>query len=643
MAGAKGLFDASKSVQRNEWQNYFRTTNIAEKNPELYGIAYVERVKNRNKMMFAEQVRHDTSTRPTGYPDFTIFPERQKDEVFVLKYIEPTSLEAKAMGFDMSSDPSRLRALQKAGETGEMVMTPFIKFVTGASGPSIYIPIYRKGVPLDTPQHRESAVEGFIVSGLSMPQFFQEIFRHFKFQRGFSIRIYQRGVDGEKDIPFYNSTTKSNVIQNEPEARYRKTTSIQIGGQMWELESVATSEFKRSAQILSWIILFGATSIGTLSFGVVIFIVVSNVFMARREKRIAEELHTSNQFLESIIENIPNMIFVKDAKELRFVRFNRAGEELLGYQRSELMGKNDYDFFPKEQADFFTEKDQIVLRRAELTDIPEEPIMTRQKGERILHTKKIPLLGNDGKPSYLLGISEDITMHRREERARAEFVTLVSHQLRTPLSTMRWSFEILKERASHFSDTERRLMEQSYTAMLNMSQTINTMLSVAHIDTMKIAITPADLDLTNIIKTLVDEYKIEAESKHLRLTLSSPREFFIRSDSTLLREVFSNLLSNAIRYTPDGGKIIVSVLRERLQAVVTIKDSGIGIPESAMGSIFEKLFRGENARKMHASGSGLGLYVVRSLTTLLSGTVSATSQEGKGATFVVRLPLLPSS
>jgi PAS domain S-box-containing protein len=363
--------------------------------------------------------------------------------------------------------------------------------------------------------------------------------------------------------------------------------------------------------------------------------------MIEKEKRGMEELRTSHQFLDSIIENIPNMIFVKDAKDLRFLLFNRAGEELLGYKRSELLGKNDYDFFPKKEADFFTEKDRAVLHRGELLDISMESIKTRHRGERMLHTKKIPLLDDYGNPHYLLGISEDITEHQREEKARAEFVTLVSHQLRTPLSVMRWSFEILKEHISHFTDTEQRLMNNSYTAMLNMTQTINTMLAIAHIDTKRIIVNLSELSLTSILKSLVNEFTTEAISKNIQLTLHAPDNYQIKSDESLLREIFSNILSNAVQYTPDGGRIIINIYKEGQQDIVTITDNGIGIPESAMGSIFEKLFRAENAKNIKAGGSGLGLYIVRSLTTLLGGTVSVTSQEGKGATFVVRFPLSP--
>src|SRR5215510_4953372 len=135
--------------------------------------------------------------------------------------------------------------------------------------------------------------------------------------------------------------------------------------------------------------------------------------------QLEEQLEKANAFLDAIVENIPDMIFVKDADSLLFKRFNRAGEELLGWSRRELLGKTDHDFYPKEQADFFHMKDRETLRNKQLVDIPEEPIETKN-GLRWLHTKKVPVLDEDGKPRYLLGISEDITARKlAEERAHA--------------------------------------------------------------------------------------------------------------------------------------------------------------------------------------------------------------------------------
>lgn len=131
--------------------------------------------------------------------------------------------------------------------------------------------------------------------------------------------------------------------------------------------------------------------------------------------RASIDVHESSaRFLDSIIENVPAMIFLKDARELRFVRINRAGEELLGQQRESLIGRGDFDFFPSEQARFFQERDQETLRRGELVVVPEEPIQTG-RGLRWLHTMKIPVRDGAGVPTHLLGISHDITDKRRQE------------------------------------------------------------------------------------------------------------------------------------------------------------------------------------------------------------------------------------
>ena len=138
-------------------------------------------------------------------------------------------------------------------------------------------------------------------------------------------------------------------------------------------------------------------------------------------KKMSKENEEREQFLSSVIENIPNFIFIKDAKHLRFVRINKAGEKLLGYKESELIGKSDYDFFPKKEADFFVSKDRKVLEIGKMEDIPEEEIHTKLMGTRVLHTKKIPLYDEKGKAKYLLGISVDITEKKKAEQKTEKF------------------------------------------------------------------------------------------------------------------------------------------------------------------------------------------------------------------------------
>ena len=128
-----------------------------------------------------------------------------------------------------------------------------------------------------------------------------------------------------------------------------------------------------------------------------------------------ENLRRAQSFLNSVVDNIPNMLFVKDARELKFVRLNKAGEQMIGFSEEELLGRNDYDFFPKEQAESFIGKDRETLAKRTHVVIEEETITTRDGRKRTLFTKKLPILASDGTPQYLLGIAEDITERRRQE------------------------------------------------------------------------------------------------------------------------------------------------------------------------------------------------------------------------------------
>jgi PAS domain S-box-containing protein len=152
---------------------------------------------------------------------------------------------------------------------------------------------------------------------------------------------------------------------------------------------------------------------------------MQNEILERKQAEVAlrdseERLLERERFLATIIENIPLSLFIKEKKELTFITCNRAREELFGYSREDLIGKTNYDVFPKETADFLTQKDKEALESGKLIDIPEETVQTKKMGERILHTKKIPILDKNGKYKYLLGISEDITERKKMEKSIQE-------------------------------------------------------------------------------------------------------------------------------------------------------------------------------------------------------------------------------
>lgn len=183
----------------------------------------------------------------------------------------------------------------------------------------------------------------------------------------------------------------------------------------------------------------------------------------------SEELEKFTEYLNSVLENIPLMVFIKDAKDLRFTHFNKAGEDLLGFKRSELIGRNDYDFFPKDQADAFIANDQDVINGKKVLDIEEEIIQTKNLGTRILHTKKIPLYGKDGNAQYLLGVSEDITERKStaEElmRMATEEAALKERELATARDTFLAKVSTLLSTSLDYNETLSLLANTSVTAI----------------------------------------------------------------------------------------------------------------------------------------------------------------------------------
>jgi PAS domain S-box-containing protein len=167
-------------------------------------------------------------------------------------------------------------------------------------------------------------------------------------------------------------------------------------------------------------------------------------------KHIEHELKAANAFLDGVIENIPLVLFLKDAQSLRYLRLNRAGEDMLGWQKEALIGKSDYDLWPRAQAEFFVEKDRETLK-GKMIDVAEEPIQTHYQGVRLLHTKKVPILDAAGHPMYLLGISEDITERRRIEKEQ-QFLAEVSVELSSSLEYEQTLANVARLVVQHFAD-----------------------------------------------------------------------------------------------------------------------------------------------------------------------------------------------
>jgi PAS domain S-box-containing protein len=387
------------------------------------------------------------------------------------------------------------------------------------------------------------------------------------------------------------------------------------------------------------------------------------------ERQHAEEAaRASEYFLSSIIENIPDTIFVKEAATLHFVRFNKAAEQLLGYQREALIGRSVHDLFPADEADFFALKDRAVLESRQMVDVPEEPVQTRH-GPRLVHTMKIPILDVRGEPQFLLGISRDITEHKRAEeelrryrehleemilertaelavakehadaanQAKSDFLAHMSHELRTPLNGILGYAQILKRN----KNLDQRqidgltVIQRSGEHLLTL---IDDILDMAKIEAGRMELNLSEVPLERFIYFITETIRVKATEKGLPFTCEMAPDLpaGVLVDERRLRQVLLNLLSNAIRFT-DRGSVRLSVhFMPPARLGFEVQDTGIGIDETRLEAIFRPFEQVSGARHRFG-GTGLGLAISQQLVRLMGGEIHVESRHDTGSTFSFEL------
>ena len=555
---------------------------------------------------------------------------------------------------------------------------------------------------------------------------------------------------------------------------------------------------------------------------------IENLRLLEQSQERTFELEEAQVFLDSVIESLPHMLFVKDAEDLRFLRWNKAAEELVGYSQDVMLGKNDYDFFSKEEADFFTSKDRQVLADGKTLDIPEESLVTVHHGTRIMHTRKAPVYGADGKPKYLLGVAEDITEHKQAsealarratelatvaqvsttastvldpdlllqavvdltkeqfglyhahiylaneswntlllaagsgevgrklvaeehaipmsleqslvaraarqrssiivndvrsepgflpnpmlpetlaemavpmivgntllgvfdvqsnnlqgfssedahifttlaaqvavalqnarlyveqsatvtqlrelDRLKSSFLANMSHELRTPLNSILGFTDVMLEGLdgdlTDYMDNDLRLIQKNGQHLLHL---INDVLDMAKIESGRMNLHPETFKLHSVLDEVTSITSTLASEKNLSLFIdeNSDQEIEVYADNTRLRQVVINLVNNSIKFTEKGKIILSASPMEGARVLISVKDTGIGIPPDKLEAIFQEFTQVDTSTTRKAGGTGLGLPISRRLVEMHGGRLWAesTGVEGEGSIFHVELPV----
>ncbi|MDP9274695.1 MAG: ATP-binding protein [Chloroflexota bacterium] len=336
----------------------------------------------------------------------------------------------------------------------------------------------------------------------------------------------------------------------------------------------------------------------------------------KRVEELAAAVAGERDELQHILNELPEGVVVmrRDGAVTR----NRVADELLGTR---------YEI-----------RDFPIVRALEGEDVRGEEMVIHNpaRGEDLNVLISAAPVRRDGEIVAAVSVFQDITQLRAFERQRTEFFSMASHEIRTPVTAILLQLDLALRQISRGdrSNTEEMLRKARQRTKA-LTALINDLLDVSRLDVGKFALELEDIDLAAVVRQSVDEYPTD-ETHPIRVIWSGG-PLPVRGDSRRVVEVLENLLSNAVKYSPEGGAITVEIGPEKDQAVIRIRDEGLGIPEAERGQLFERFFRTSVAKPY--GGVGLGLYISREIVTRMGGDIRLESSGDRGSVFRVTLPL----
>lgn len=324
-------------------------------------------------------------------------------------------------------------------------------------------------------------------------------------------------------------------------------------------------------------------------------------------------------------------------------RVNDVAVDILGYSKSELLNK----WYPK-AVDATYENGEVVpvadrpITKAFLTGKPvaEKIFYKAKSGKKIPVSVTCSPIMLHGKPIGAVEVFYDSTFEDEVDRMKSEFISIASHQLRTPLAAINTYAGMLSSGyEGELSQGQQAHMQIIMSAVERMNNLISTLLDVSKLESGAISVRFKETDLASLLEEIIDELEQFAINKNIDLSIDYPKEpLQCYTDPLLVGEIYTNLISNAIKYTPEKGKVDIRLTIEGEEVVFQVKDTGYGIPEDVQGQVFSKFFRANNIKNTEATGTGLGLYMVKQVVEVLGGRLWFESEEGKGSAFYVALP-----
>lgn len=380
------------------------------------------------------------------------------------------------------------------------------------------------------------------------------------------------------------------------------------------------------------------------TFGI-IFLAFGYIFF-----RLYKKLKRIKERTDAIISNLTDGLLMYDEKNV-ITLLNSQAEKILKINAKDVLNKQIKPEFFKTEPKFLTLTQALFPFLAafakkvgpETETYPKiHEIILQAPNDMILQTATLPVYNNNKEVIGFMKIIRDITREKLVEKTKSEFIMVAAHQLRTPLSAIKWIFRMLMEGdVGKLTPEQISFLKKGDDATQRSINLVSDLLDVAKMEEGRFGYSFEQANIIDIISSALEIAKPEAKERSVKLIFnhSNIELPIIKVDTEHLKQAVQNLLDNAIRYNLPGGEVVVSVEKEDKFLKISIKDKGIGIAPGQLDRIFTKFFRAENALRLQTEGSGLGLYIVKNIIKRHGGDIWFKSEEGKGSIFIFTIPI----
>ncbi len=655
LQGGAGVFLASESVSRDEWRAYDEYRQVHTLYPGIQDSGFATVVRPEDLPRHIEQVRAE------GFPDYTVHPAGEREVYTSIIFLEPfDAVNQRAFGYDMFSETVRRQAMAQARDTGQVALSGRVTLVQKPDGDAqpgaiLYVPVYPRGMPIDTVADRQAAIQGYVYAAFHINDLLAGIFPALSHEIDFTL------YDGAEVSPsslMYDRhpPAVAAVAPRQPMFTARRT--LDLYGHQWTLDFETMPAFEANvSRHASWIVLGTGVIISLLLF----LLHKTLADNARSAYALAKMRQESEGKLNSTLDNLLDCVITINQQGI-IQSANKAVKAVLGYNPEELIGYNVSQLAAPPHDRNHDEYLARYLREGN----PRRNGIVREVEGRHRDGRLIPLelsvseFGSQDQ-RFFTGVLRDISERKRfiaeltearqvaeqANRAKSIFLATMSHEIRTPMNGVIGMAEVLEQ--SILTTSQVDMVHTIRDSALNLLGLINDILDFSKAEAGRLEMEQEPVALAELIEELCQSLVPMVLAKGIRFDLFIAPELpeLVIGDGQRLRQVFYNLLGNAIKFadpaqTKRPGRVALraEVAQARpLQVLFKISDNGIGMTPETMDRLFTPFTQGEMSTTRRFGGTGLGLTICHRLVTIMGGAIAVNSQPDKGTTFSVTLPL----